>query len=195
MMFKMRGWHYMKTKLIDRILLAFVLIAMLLICVALIGVALRMIPDVYIQSAIAWVGSGLINSAILGSVSALFLIFTIRLFFAGKKRPDPVPSYSLVKNSEFGSVYITVSALDTMVQKFCRSVSKIRECASAINLSKDGITINLKLSLLPDSNVPELTSELQKGLKEYIESLSGILVQEIGVLVISMSGMTKTRQD
>jgi hypothetical protein len=167
---------------------------MLIICLALIGVALRLIPAAMIQNGIAWLDSGPYNSVILGSVSALFLI-TVRLFFAGKKRPEPAPSYSLVKNSEYGSVYITISALDTMVQKYCRSIGKIRECASSINLIKDGVTINLKLSLLPDSNVPELTSEMQKGLKEYIESLSGILVQEIGVLVISMSGMPKARQD
>jgi hypothetical protein len=171
----------MKTKLIDRILLAFVLIAMLLICALLIGVALRLVPAALIQNGIVWLDSGPYNTVILGSVSALFLIFTVRLFFAGKKRPEPAPSYSLIRNSEFGSVYITVSALDTMVQKYCRSIGKIRECASSINLIKDGVTINLKLSLLPDSNVPELTSELQKGLKEYIENLSGILVQEIGV--------------
>lgn len=185
----------MKTKLIDRILLAFILVAVLAICTLLMGIALRLVPMTFIQNIIDWPYVDIINSIALGSVSALFFIFALRLFFAGKKQPEAQPTYSLIKNNEFGSVFITLAAIDSMVQKHCRNNNRIRECVSSINLTNDGITIKLKLSLLPDSNIPELTSELQKGLKEYVENLSGILVQEIGILIVSMSGLQKARAD
>ncbi|OQB25213.1 MAG: hypothetical protein BWY11_00543 [Firmicutes bacterium ADurb.Bin182] len=185
----------MKIKLIDRILLALILIAVLLICAALIGIALRLIPMALLQSMVEWPFLNVVNSAVLGSAGALFFILAFRLFFAGKKQPEQKPAFSLVKNNEFGSVYITLSAIDSMIQKHCRSNTRIRDCQSAVNLTDDGIRINLKLSLLPDSNVPELTAELQKGLKEYVESLSGIMVQDIGILVESMSSLPKSRAD
>jgi uncharacterized alkaline shock family protein YloU len=48
---------------------------------------------------------------------------------------------------------------------------------------------------MPESNVPELTSELQKSLKQYVEDYSGINVVEVRVLVESVSINLKTRVD
>ena len=48
-----------------------------------------------------------------------------------------------------------------------------------------GVAISLKLVLLSDANVPEVTAELQKSLKEYIEGLTGIVVNDISIMVIS----------
>ncbi|MPM92732.1 hypothetical protein SDC9_139868 [bioreactor metagenome] len=47
------------------------------------------------------------------------------------------------------------------------------------------MTIGIRLCVLPDTDVATLSSELQKSLKESIESLTGIQVNEIGVLIES----------
>ena len=83
-----------------------------------------------------------------------------------------------------------------MVQKHCRSNNRIRECESHVSASAGGVAIKLRLSLMPDTAIPELTAELQSSLKGYVESLSGIAVTEIGVLVISTASATpKARVD
>ena len=181
----------MKIKLVDRILLVLILIIVLIVSLAVLLTAVRLVPQ-YIFSRIAeWPYTDFTNSLILGVTSILLLIIALRLLFGGKQQPETKPNYTLVKSNEHGSVFITLPAIDSMVQKHCRANSNIRECISNVCPVKDGVTIILKLSLLPDTNVPELTSLLQKELKEYIESLSGILVQEIGILIISMSGLHK----
>ncbi|MDR1620337.1 MAG: Asp23/Gls24 family envelope stress response protein, partial [Clostridiales bacterium] len=67
---------------------------------------------------------------------------------------------------------------------------------SAVTAVKDGgVTISIRLSIMPDTDIPELTRELQHSLKEYVERYSGISVLEIGILVEDASANPKSRVD
>jgi uncharacterized alkaline shock family protein YloU len=92
-----------------------------------------------------------------------------------------------MKQTEFGGTFISLEALDTMVQKHCRAQQRVRECHTTLHSSETGVTIGIRLSVLPDTDVVTLSSELQKSLKEYVESLTGIQVGEIGILVENAS--------
>ena len=89
-----------------------------------------------------------------------------------------------MRKSDIGGTYIALSAIDTMVQKHCRQQSKVRDCVSSLRTTENGgVAISLKLAVLPDTDVVALTDELQKSLKEYIESLTGVNVSEVSILV------------
>ena len=47
-----------------------------------------------------------------------------------------------------------------------------------------GISIKLKLSVAPDTVIPELSANLQQSLKEYIETLCGVSVNAIDILIV-----------
>ncbi len=136
---------------------------------------------------------------ILGVAGAVLLFIALRLMFAGtgkKEKPDVQPVSTLVKASELGSTFISLQALDAMVQKFCRNNNRIRTIASSVRAVRDGgITVSVRLALMPDTDIPELTETLQTSLKQYIEKLSGILVREVGILIEDTSISPKSRVD
>ena len=52
---------------------------------------------------------------------------------------------------------------------------------------EEGVSIGVRLFVLPDTDVVKLTEDLKKSLKEYLEGLTGIRVNSVDVLVESMS--------
>ena len=185
----------MKPKLFDRVLLVLLLIIVIAFSLALLGIAMRLLPDFMVQSAVDFAYDGILPATILGATGLLLLIVSLRLLFAnGKSKPKEVkPTAALIRTTEFGTTSITLSALDSMAQKHCRANNRIKDCSTNITVGVGGgISIGLKLMLMPDTNVPELTEALQKTLKEYIEAYAGITVNEVWIVVVS-TAMPNTR--
>ena len=120
--------------------------------------------------------------------AAVFLV-SLRLIIGFNKQPKgektPVATAATVASGDFGTVQITLAAIDAMVQRHCRANNKVREATSVVSTRDGGVAISLKLVLLSDANVPEVTTELQKSLKEYIEGLTGIMTSDINIVVVS----------
>ncbi len=176
----------MKLKVFDRILLGILLIAAILVSFVLFGIAANLIP----QDQATWFVSLFYmyreNALILAGSGLVLLLISIKLLFAGKgKKADARPASALMKQTEFGGTYISLEAIDSMVQKHCRAVSRVKDVHTTLQSTETGVTIGIRLCVLPDTDVVTLSSELQKSLKENVESLTGITVNEIGVLVES----------
>lgn len=187
----------MKPKLIDRFILWLLLILLIGIAVVLIGIAFNLIPITSIMFLVEIIYAYQVNAVIVGGIGLVILILALRLMFAGKGRAKtaPVPTSALVQAGENGSTYITLAALDSMVQKHVRTNNRIKDCESQVSAVQDGVVIKLKLALMPDTNIPELTKAMQASLKEYIESLSGIHVTEVAILVAATAINSKSRVD
>lgn len=183
----------MKPKLFDRILLAILLLFIVLMAVGLLVLCMRVVPLSEIQNTIAFLYADSISLIVVALVCVVLLAIALRLAFGGKAQKQP--NATLVKATEIGGTYISLAALNTMVQKHCRANNRIRNCTSSVNAVRDGVTIALKLALMPDTDIPKLTQELQKSLKEYVETLSGIHVLQIGILVEDLSINPQSRVD
>lgn len=177
-------------KFIDK----FLLVLLLLFTVALAALCVCTAMDIVTGDMLTgWIGvvtNGLIeNKLIVGAVGLVLLIIALRLFIAlggdGREKEEKAPKSTLLHSGENGSAYITLAALDALVQRHCRTNQRIRECESRITASeKGGISIALKLQVLPETVIPELSSELMKSLKEYMENLSGITVNSVDIVIM-----------
>ena len=183
----------MKLKVFDRILLGILLIVAILVSFVLFGIAANVIP----QEKVTWFVSLFYmfteNSLILAGSGLVLLLISVKLLFAGKsKKADVRPASALMKQTEFGGTYISLEAIDSMVQKHCRALPRVKDVHTTLQSTETGITIGIRLCVLPDTDVVTLSGELQKSLKENIESLTGITVNEIGVLVESAAAPVAT---
>lgn len=178
--------RHMKLKIFDRILLAILLIAAILVSFVLFGIAANLIPEDMVNSFVSLFYMFRENALILAGSGLLLLLISIKLLFAGRsKKGDARPASALMKQTEFGGTYISLEALDSMVQKHCRAIPRVKDVHTTLQSAETGVTIGIRLCVLPDTDVVTLSSELQKSLKETVESLTGIPVNEIGVLVES----------
>ena len=183
----------MKLKFFDRFLLGILLIATILVSFVLFGIAANLIHEEMVTSFIGLFYMYRQNALILAGVGLVLLLISIKLLFAGRSKKSEVrPASALMKQTEFGGTYISLEALDSMVQTHCRAISRVKDVHTTLQSSEAGVTIGIRLCVLPDTDVVTLSSELQKTLKESIEALTGIQVNEIGVLIESAAAPVAT---
>jgi uncharacterized alkaline shock family protein YloU len=183
----------MKLKFFDRFLLGILLIAAILVSFILFGIAANLIKEDMVNQFVSLFYMFRENALILAGSGLLLLLICIKLLFAGRgKKAEVRPASALMKQTEFGGTYISLEAIDSMVQKHCRAVPRVKDVHTTLQSTETGITLGIRLCVLPDTDVVTLSSELQKSLKENVESLTGIHVNEIGVLVESAAPVATT---
>ena len=133
---------------------------------------------------------GTLNFALVMGGTGVVLFLLSLAILVGFNRGDRTPAQppvtsALVSAGDYGTTQIALSAIDAMVQRHCKTNVRIREVASVITLQENGIGIQLKLSLLNDANIPETTEALRNSLREHIETLTGIQVREVSIMVVS----------
>lgn len=176
----------MKLKFFDRLLLGILLIAAILVSFICFGIASNLIKEDVVTGVVGLFYLYGQNALILAGSGLVLLLICIKLLFAGRSgKAETRPASALMRKTEFGGTFISLEALDSMVQKHCRAISRVKDVHTTLHTGEAGVTIGIRLCVLPDTDVVTLTSELQKSLKENIETLTGIAVTEIGVLVES----------
>lgn len=118
---------------------------------------------------------------------------SIRLLVAGYtgKKANSV----VLMNSELGVIRVSVNTLDILTQKAVRSFQEVKDIKSLVLTESEGIRVKLKISILPDIIMPELSRNIQHKVKEYVESLSGITVNEVQVYIDNLTSVKQARVD
>ncbi|MEG0862929.1 MAG: alkaline shock response membrane anchor protein AmaP [Clostridia bacterium] len=89
----------------------------------------------------------------------------------------------VIQHTEFGDMSISLSALENMVKKCVDSHEMLTVNSTKIHRGHEGIVVDLKLTLFSGVNIPLTVNALQKQIKQYITSCSGVDVQEVRVMV------------
>lgn len=119
------------------------------------------------------------------------IFFLSCICFARNIGRRPV-KFSVLHETEFGQISITLSALEQLVLKGASSVSGVREVKPSLRLTAEGISLLLKVQVIPDVHIPQVTSDLQNTVKDYLLRTSGTSLREIEVQVIKISSDIKT---
>ncbi|NLW25177.1 MAG: alkaline shock response membrane anchor protein AmaP [Clostridia bacterium] len=119
---------------------------------------------------------------IIGVIGILSGLFIIRKTF---KVPEPTQTEVIV--TSLGQVKITISTLESMANKVARQITGVRETLTKVKSTPGGIAIFMQVSLTPEINIPEVTSQIQNELKEYFAKVAGIEVEEVRILVTKLN--------
>ena len=164
----------MRFNIFDKFLLVLLLLCVIALSALCVATAMGFVTFDMITAPNGLIG----NRLILGGGGVVLLAIAFRLFVAmGKKRDAknaaaPMPTSTMIMSGDNGTAYMTITAIDSLVQRHCRANAKVKECDSVVvpaGESASGISIKLKLSVAPDTVIPELSANLQQSLKEYIE--------------------------
>ena len=143
----------MKDTIVGRIIYYLFLILVLLISVCLFVFSIGVVPANEINSYIAsyYEGNWVVN--LITVVLAVFLfIAAIKLMLPGKKK---TLSGALVKNTELGRILVSIGTLNNIAQKAVRKFDEVKDVKSNIISEIDGISVQLKLMIMPDVVIPE----------------------------------------
>lgn len=186
----------MKMSPLDKFLFMIYTLLIALLTISVLGVflaiAINVIPLMEVKYALQTMELGWKFFLISGSVLIIFLVLSIKLFFVGVK--PRASSSTLIKHTELGIIQVSINALEAMAQKAISDFEEVKDMRISISNDIDGISIRLKILVMPDVILPELSVAIQEKVKSYIENHSGVTVKEVLVYIDTLpKPQVKTR--
>ena len=89
----------------------------------------------------------------------------------------------VVQQTDNGELRIAVKAIENLVQKCIDMHDEIRVVSMKIHNGREGVTVDLCISLANNISIPLAVASLQKQIKQYLVASSGIEVKEVRVSV------------
>ena len=89
----------------------------------------------------------------------------------------------IIQHSEYGDMSISMKALESMVLKCVASHQELTVNLTRIQHAREGIIVDIRITLLGGVNIPLTVNALQKQIKQYITSCSGVDVHKVRVMV------------
>lgn len=89
----------------------------------------------------------------------------------------------IMQHTELGDVSISMHAMESMVKKCIDAHEELKATHTRISRSRDGVVVDVRISLASGINIPLTVNALQKQIKHYITSCSGVDVKEVRVMV------------
>ncbi len=143
----------------------------------LLAVNFNLLPGLMIDLP-AWVDETVLLAA--GSVLLLLALILLALGLRSKRSKE---SNAVLKGSEFGEVLISINALENMVLRVVQKTQGIKDVSRQVSYTPEGLVVKVIIRVMPDITMPDLIKDLQSKIKEYLEDISGIIVQEVKVVV------------
>jgi len=160
----------MKIRFMDRIILMIGAAAVLLVGMALLIGGLR--------------GEGNMSAShraltiLCGATSATFGGYLIVLPHHAMQHRDYV-----VQRTDTGELRIAVKAIENLVEKCVDLHEEIQLLSMTITNTREGVVVELNISLANNISIPLAVASLQKQIKQYLVASSGIEVREVRVIV------------
>lgn len=89
----------------------------------------------------------------------------------------------IIQHTEYGDMSISMSAMENMVKRCVEPHEELRVTHIRIYRNRDGVVVGIRISLANGVNIPLTVNALQKQIKHYITSCSGVDVKEVRVMV------------
>jgi len=120
---------------------------------------------------------------ILWILLVLYIIMGLRILWRALKTERK--KQAVVHESGMGQVRVSLAAIEALAEKTVAAIPGIKEVKAKVVSSSQGVALNLKLSTAPDINIPSVSEDIQREVKEGIYSVVGLAVSEVRVAVES----------
>lgn len=174
--------------ILDRIILSIYTILLIMLSLVVILLALNFFPLDLVWTSITYI-NGKWQAALIGFV---LLMVSIRLLLAGVRSQKGRDN--IVHHTEMGDVNISVSAVENLVERVARHIKGVRGIKVRVSSCEKGVKVKIKAVINPESNVPNVCTDMQKRVHEYIKNTVGVELADIQILVDNISNEFKVKQ-
>ncbi len=175
----------MKIRIADRILVA--LSGLVTLAVAA-EIAIRLFFRGAVYDTVAqWAGQWMAANGLVGMLCAAAVVLALALLgfycLGMLVRHEKRRRGFVLQQTETGELSISVKAIEGLVQKCLDRHEEVQSVAIALEPGREGLTIRLRMGLTSGVNIPLAVSALQRQIKQYVTSCSGVDVKEVKVQV------------
>ncbi|OYD09830.1 alkaline shock response membrane anchor protein AmaP [Paludifilum halophilum] len=116
-------------------------------------------------------------------ISIVVFIASLRLIWYSFQRKGEAPGVDRL--TEIGHIRISLKTLENLAEKAARRVRGIRDLTARVRHdgNHSSIGIGLKLTVDGDTPIQALSEELQQTVKNHIEEIAGVAVNQISVYI------------
>ncbi|KXS37002.1 MULTISPECIES: alkaline shock response membrane anchor protein AmaP [unclassified Candidatus Frackibacter] len=165
-------------QVLDRIIIVIFAILLMFVSLVMMLSTFELIPQEYITNLI-YQNYGQIE---MGIVGLIFFIIAIRILRSLVRGNDHNRN-AIVRENSLGQVRLSLSAIDALVREVVTKTRGVKELESRLRVNEEGLIIFLEVVVTPDINIPELTEDLQEQIREYLGRTTGVVANNIEILV------------
>nr|WP_249435606.1 alkaline shock response membrane anchor protein AmaP [Paenibacillus sp. Marseille-Q4541] len=125
------------------------------------------------------------TTIIIYSVAAVLFLLSIRFFYISVRR-DQASLPSVDQRTEYGDVQISMETIENLCLKASSRFRGIRDVKSRIQVTEAGLEITIRAIVDGESSIPQLTTELQKAIHDYVQEITGIPVSHVSVYIANL---------
>ncbi|KUO50555.1 MAG: hypothetical protein APF76_07865 [Desulfitibacter sp. BRH_c19] len=129
--------------------------------------------------------------AAISLLVAIWAIYSLQLGF--KKKSET--SYTHIETTDHGQIHITMEAIENYISRAVVTIKEVKEVKPRIKLLPEGMALLLKITIIPDTNVPKVTKEIQEKVSEYLREYGGMKVLDIEIVVDKIAQPVRSRVD
>ncbi len=115
------------------------------------------------------------------AIAVVLFIFSVAIMFLCSGRHAVVST--IIRSTEHGNIRVSLDTIDSIVLKTVKSISSVRDAKINSVNTETGLVINIRVALMNNSVIPEITSDIQSTVKEHVESMVGLMVAGVPILV------------
>ncbi len=169
-------------KVLDKIALAIFSVVMLVISAIYIGVYFNYFDSAFVM----FVGDFIINQepnkTVFLGIAIVSLLLSLKVvlgsFFCSDTVKDPIKI-----EGENGTVEIMPETIENIAKITISNYVAVSDIVAKMQSKKEGIVVNVCVTVLPEINITELVTELQGKVKERIERQTSATVLKVNVKV------------
>lgn len=174
-------------------LLLFVLV-LLVLAAGVGGMAMCFLPLHQVEH---WVGWGLASAFasrwLVLICSGVLILLAVLLFFGvvcrgGGKKSETKAANVVKVGGEGSNVQISTQAVDCIIQQQKLQFPDVISLESKISGAAEGTEIILKVTAKANANMQELAANLQTAVKQQLESMVGLKVNAVKVIIADVVG-------
>lgn len=119
------------------------------------------------------------------TVCAILFLLSLRFLFLSLRRSRE-RSGSIDQRTDFGDIRISLETVENLSLKAANRVRGVKDLRARVRVDNSGLDIQLRSVIDGESSIPQLTEEMQRGVKEHVEDITGIPVASVTVYVANV---------
>lgn len=171
--------------LFDRFILTLYSLALVVISLFVMATSLNLISSTYITNAIEEIYTSSQVGLIYFACAAIFFLISLKFLFTGMRvrAEKGRAGVSVHSPTEYGDVRITLDTIESIACTAARRIRGIRDLKARVRAEENKTSIHVKVTVDGETPLPGLVEQVQQVIKERVETIAGLSIAEVTVLV------------
>ncbi|HHW48576.1 MAG TPA: alkaline shock response membrane anchor protein AmaP [Clostridiaceae bacterium] len=121
------------------------------------------------------------TSIVLFVVAFIFFILSMTFLLSGFRSSRDKKAVS--KHTSIGEIQISLNTIENIALAAAKRLNGVKDTKAQVIKQEDNVSIIINVLVLPESNIPALSEDIQTRVKKQVEESSGVNVNEVKVIV------------